>query len=93
MCQRTYSEVRRQRLPAVPAQRPQPAARAHDLPALDRKPRRTKLHRALAEHDPANVRWQGDIGRYVEVFRGADGEEAFTPLEEVWDLAVQRENT
>ena len=47
--------------------------------------------RAL-EHDPANVRWQGDIGRYVEVFRGPDGEEASTPLEQVWDLASQKEN-
>jgi L-rhamnose mutarotase len=45
------------------------------------------------EHDPANERWQRDIGRYVEVFRGANGEEAFTPLEEVWDLAAQRRDT
>ena len=47
--------------------------------------------RAL-EHDPANVAWQADIGRYVEVFRGPDGQEAFTPLEQVWDLASQKEN-
>lgn len=40
--------------------------------------------------DPAQTAWQAHIGRFVEVFRDADGGSAMTPLEEVWDLAAQR---
>lgn len=40
--------------------------------------------------DAANERWQADIGRFVEAFRGPDGEIAYAPLEEVWSLAHQR---
>jgi L-rhamnose mutarotase len=42
--------------------------------------------------DPANDRWQADIGRFVDVFHGADGEEAFAPIEQVWSLDSQRES-
>ncbi|QFG69488.1 L-rhamnose mutarotase [Ornithinimicrobium pratense] len=42
-------------------------------------------------HDPADARWQANIGRYVELFRGVDGEEGTSPLEQVWDLRAQRE--
>jgi hypothetical protein len=45
-----------ERLPAIPAQGPAATARAHDLPALDRKARRPELDRALTEHDSADVR-------------------------------------
>ena len=40
--------------------------------------------------DPANERWQADIGRFVEEFRGPDGEIGFAPLGEVWSLTGQR---
>ncbi|GAA1981057.1 L-rhamnose mutarotase [Microbacterium pumilum] len=40
--------------------------------------------------DPANERWQADIGRFVEEFRGPDGDTSFTPIEAVWSLATQR---
>lgn len=39
---------------------------------------------------PANDAWQADIGRFVEGFRGPDGEDGFTPIEQVWALAEQR---
>lgn len=39
---------------------------------------------------PTNDAWQADIGRFVEGFHGPDGEDAFTPLEEVWALSTQR---
>lgn len=39
--------------------------------------------------DPANVAWQERIGRYVELFRGSDGEDGYAPLHEVWRLAAQ----
>lgn len=42
--------------------------------------------------DPADARWQADIGRYVELFRGADGEPGTAPLEHVWNLQAQRGN-
>lgn len=39
---------------------------------------------------PANDAWQADIGRFVEGFHGPDGEDGFTPIEQVWALSVQR---
>jgi L-rhamnose mutarotase len=39
---------------------------------------------------PVNDAWQADIGRFVEGFRGADGEDSFAPIEQVWALSVQR---
>lgn len=39
--------------------------------------------------DPANQRWQADIGRFVATFRDTDGESVYAPLEEVWSLATQ----
>jgi L-rhamnose mutarotase len=39
--------------------------------------------------DPANAAWQATIGRYVETFRGPDGEEAVAALETVWQLREQ----
>lgn len=45
---------------------------------------------AVVGADPANDRWQADIGRFVDVFLDADGAEAFTPIDEVWGLAAQR---
>lgn len=48
---------------------------------------------ASLDDDPANARWQLDIGRYVELFRGADGEEGFSPLEQVWALSAQKTTT
>lgn len=44
---------------------------------------------AALDEDPANAEWQHYIGRFVELFRGPDGSEAFTPIEEVWDLRAQ----
>lgn len=40
--------------------------------------------------EPADHAWQADIGRFVEVFRDADGAEGTAPLEQIWDLAAQR---
>ncbi|GAA1730805.1 L-rhamnose mutarotase [Isoptericola hypogeus] len=45
------------------------------------------------EDDPANVAWQASIGRWVEVFRDADGADRLAPLERVWSLASQRAGT
>jgi L-rhamnose mutarotase len=45
---------------------------------------------AVVGPDPANARWQADIGRFVAGFRDADGEDEFAPLENVWSLAEQR---
>jgi len=39
--------------------------------------------------DPANARWQADIGRFVAGFHGPDGEDDYAPLENVWSLARQ----
>mgnify|MGYP002737910538 FL=1 len=40
--------------------------------------------------DPVDAAWQADIGRFVEVFRDADGEPSGTvPLEQVWRLTTQ----
>ena len=43
---------------------------------------------ALAD-DPSDHAWQAEIGPFVELFRGPDGAEGFSPLEEVWDLRGQ----
>lgn len=43
------------------------------------------------EDDPANLAWQKDIGRFVAGFFGADGEDAFSPLEHVWSLTDQQD--
>jgi L-rhamnose mutarotase len=40
--------------------------------------------------DQANTAWQADIGRFVAAFHGPDGEDAFTPLEQIWSLSDQR---
>ncbi|MBF4548838.1 MULTISPECIES: L-rhamnose mutarotase [unclassified Pseudoclavibacter] len=45
---------------------------------------------AALDVDPANVSWQEDIGRFVELYRDSDGEEGFSPLELVWDLEAQK---
>jgi L-rhamnose mutarotase len=46
----------------------------------------------VIDPDPANLRWQEHIGRFVVAFHGADGENAYAPLERVWSLAQQRED-
>lgn len=46
---------------------------------------------AVVGSDPANERWQADIGRFVDVFHGPDGEVSFAPLEQVWSLAAQQD--
>lgn len=45
---------------------------------------------AALDADPANARWQADIGRFVELFRDADGEAGYAPLEVMWDLEAQK---
>ncbi|PPG01850.1 L-rhamnose mutarotase [Pseudoclavibacter sp. RFBI5] len=45
---------------------------------------------AALDGDAANARWQEDIGRFVEVFRGPDGEDGYSPLELMWDLEAQK---
>lgn len=45
---------------------------------------------SVVEASPVNDAWQADIGRFVEVFRGPDGEDAFTPIERIWALSTQR---
>lgn len=45
----------------------------------------------LLDDDAANQRWQAAIGPFVELFRGADGEEGMAPLELIWDLAAQKQ--
>lgn len=45
---------------------------------------------AAIDADPANDRWQADIGRFVDRFFGADGTASFSPLDEVWSLDGQR---
>ncbi len=42
--------------------------------------------------EPADRAWQADIGRFVELFRDADGHEGTAPLQLVWDLRDQRED-
>lgn len=44
---------------------------------------------AALKDDPADHAWQADIGRFVEVFRDADGDEGTAPLERIWDLRAQ----
>ncbi|MFJ8790637.1 L-rhamnose mutarotase [Streptomyces sp. NPDC102462] len=46
---------------------------------------------AALPQEPADQAWQRDIGRFVELFRDADGEEGAGPLELIWDLAAQRD--
>lgn len=43
--------------------------------------------------EPADHAWQADIGRFVELFRDADGDEGTAPLQRVWRLAEQRDGT
>lgn len=45
---------------------------------------------AIVRADPADARWQADIGRFVAGFRGPDGEDAYAPLGAVWSLSQQR---
>jgi len=45
---------------------------------------------AVVNPDPANERWQAEIGRFVDQFFGPDGTPGFTPLEQVWSLDEQR---
>lgn len=40
--------------------------------------------------EPADHAWQADIGRFVELFRDADGAVGTAPLEQIWDLSAQR---
>ncbi|MEU1306321.1 L-rhamnose mutarotase [Streptomyces shenzhenensis] len=46
---------------------------------------------AALPQEPADQAWQRDIGRFVELFRDADGAEGTGPLELIWDLAAQRD--
>ncbi|MFJ8494881.1 L-rhamnose mutarotase [Streptomyces sp. NPDC094038] len=46
---------------------------------------------AALPQEPADQAWQRDIGRFVELFRDADGAAGTGPLEQVWDLAAQRD--
>ncbi|MGN8552139.1 UNVERIFIED_CONTAM: L-rhamnose mutarotase [Microbacterium sp. SLM126] len=41
--------------------------------------------------DPANDRWQADIGRFVDTFHGPDGEPTLAPMEHIWSFSRQRE--
>lgn len=43
----------------------------------------------VVQGDPADDRWQAQIGRFVAGFRGPEGEDAYEPLEQVWSLATQ----
>ncbi|MEZ3159561.1 L-rhamnose mutarotase [Microbacterium sp. BWT-B31] len=45
---------------------------------------------AVIRADPADERWQARIGRFVDGFRGPDGEDAYRALETVWTLSSQR---
>ena len=44
---------------------------------------------AVVGADPANDRWQADIGRFVGFYRGPEGDRAFAPLHQVWGLTDQ----
>lgn len=46
---------------------------------------------AALPQEPADQEWQRDIGRFVELFRDAEGTEGTGPLEQIWDLAAQRD--
>ena len=46
----------------------------------------------VVDPDPANLRWQAHIGRFVAAFHGPDAEAAFAPLEQVWRLEQQRQD-
>ena len=48
---------------------------------------------AALDGEPANALWQERIGPFVELYRDADGDAAFAPLAEVWDLEAQRAGT
>jgi L-rhamnose mutarotase len=43
----------------------------------------------VVKGDPADERWQADIGRFVAGFHGPHGEDAYAPLENVWSLSDQ----
>lgn len=45
---------------------------------------------AALDEEPANARWQEQIGPYVELYRDSNAEPGFAPLAVVWDLATQR---
>lgn len=40
--------------------------------------------------DPANARWQADIGRFVAGFLDGEGRAGMAPIGEVWSLDRQR---
>lgn len=44
---------------------------------------------AVVKADPADARWQGDIGRFVAGFLGPDAEPGYAPLGQVWRLSEQ----
>ncbi|MEV6591264.1 L-rhamnose mutarotase [Streptomyces acidicola] len=46
---------------------------------------------AALPQEPADQAWQRDVGRFVELFRDADGTEGADPLELMWNLAAQRD--
>ncbi len=47
---------------------------------------------ALAD-DPADAEWQRQIGPFVETYLDSDGLEGFAPLDQVWTLSGQREQS
>ncbi|MEB4615112.1 L-rhamnose mutarotase [Leucobacter sp. M11] len=46
---------------------------------------------AALDTDPANQRWQAQIGAVVRRFSGPEGSEGMSPLVAVWALSTQRE--
>jgi L-rhamnose mutarotase len=44
---------------------------------------------SIVDADPSNTRWQADIGRFVDGFRGGDDMEAFAALPRVWRLTEE----
>jgi L-rhamnose mutarotase len=42
------------------------------------------------ENHPANLEWQANIGRFVELFRDSDGDSTMAPLDLVWSLESQQ---
>ncbi|WAA66979.1 L-rhamnose mutarotase [Microbacterium oxydans] len=44
----------------------------------------------IVDASAINDAWQADIGRFVEGFRGPDGDDGFTPIGQVWALSAQR---
>lgn len=43
--------------------------------------------------DPSNAAWQEHVGRYVELFRDAEGNPGYAPLSSVWRLSNQDART